>query len=91
MDGFEALLASSRTAVERWVKARVSSYADAEDILQETYLAAFQDFSDLRNQASFLPWILGIARRKTFPTERRKLRRNMPWRRRWNCSPSGTV
>ena len=64
MDQFEALLASSKTAVERWVRSRLSSSADAEDILQETYLAAFQGFSALRNPDAFLPWILGIARRK---------------------------
>ncbi len=64
MDQFEALLASSKTAVERWVRSRLSSFADAEDVLQETYLAAFQGFSALRNPEAFLPWILGIARRK---------------------------
>ena len=64
MDDFETLLAQSRTAVERWVYARMSSHADAEDILQDTFLAAWQSFSALRNQAAFLPWILGIARRK---------------------------
>ena len=64
MDDFEALLAQSRIPVERWVHARVSSFADAEDILQNTYLAAYQGFSGLRNHAAFLPWILGIARRK---------------------------
>ena len=55
MDQFEALLASSKTAVERWVRSRLSSSADAEDILQETYLAAFQGFSALRNPDAFLP------------------------------------
>ena len=64
MEEFERLLAGSRTAVERWVKARISNQADAEDILQEICLAAFQGFSGLHNRASFLPWILGIARRK---------------------------
>ncbi len=64
MEDFEQLLAASRTAVERWVKARVSGRADAEDILQETWLAAFQSFPSLRQRTSFLPWILGIARRK---------------------------
>lgn len=64
MDEFEALLASSRTAVERWLKAHMGNCTDAEDILQDTCLAAFQGFSGLQNKASFLPWILGIARRK---------------------------
>ena len=65
MDGFEALLEKSRTGVERWVKAHVGNTADAEDILQETYLAAFRGFPALRNPDVFLPWLLGIARRKT--------------------------
>ena len=75
MDQFEALLASSKTAVERWVRSRLSSSADAEDILQETYLAAFRGFSALRNPDAFLPWILGIARRKTADWYRVQARR----------------
>ena len=43
MDEFERLLAGNRLGVERYVKFRVSG-PDAEDILQETYLAAFQAF-----------------------------------------------
>ena len=76
MDSFEALLASARTAVERWVRSRLSSPADAEDILQETYLAAFRGFSTLRNPEAFLPWILGIARRKYADWYREKVQRN---------------
>ena len=64
MDEFETLLAGSKTAVERWIKAHIGNRADAEDILQETCLAAFRGFTGLQNKASFLPWILGIARRK---------------------------
>ena len=75
MDHFEVLLASSRTAVERWVKSRTGSPADAEDILQETYMAAFRGFPELRNPDAFLPWILGIARRKYADWYRAKVRR----------------
>ena len=64
MDEFETLLTSSRIAVDRWLKAHMGNCADAEDVLQETCLAAFQGFSRLQNKASFIPWILGIARRK---------------------------
>ena len=64
LDEFEMLLASSKTSVERWIKAHIGNRADAEDVLQDTCLAAFQGFSGLQNKASFLPWILGIARRK---------------------------
>lgn len=64
MDEFETLLASSKTAVERWIKAHIGNCADAEDVLQETCLAAFRGFAGLQSNAFFLPWILGIARRK---------------------------
>ena len=64
MDEFEALLASSRTALTRWIYARVASRADAEDIFQDTCLSAFKAFPALRDRSAFLPWILSIARRK---------------------------
>ena len=75
MEEFAALLAAGRTAVERWVRAHVSSPHDAEDVLQETYLAAYQGFDRLRNRDAFLPWLLGIARRKYADWYRAKSRR----------------
>ena len=75
MEDFEALLAECKTAVERWVKFRVGSLADAEDILQETYLAAYQAFPGLRDRAAFRPWLLGIARRKCADWYRAQARR----------------
>ncbi len=75
MDPFEALLSSARTSVERWVRSRLSNTADAEDILQETWLAAFQGFHELRSPDAFLPWILGIARRKYADWYRAQIRR----------------
>ena len=75
MDQFEALLEKSRTGTERWVRAHVGNTADAEDILQETYLAAFRGFPELRNPDAFLPWILGIAKRKTMDWYRAQARR----------------
>ena len=64
MDEFETLLEASRTALVRWIFAHIGNRADAEDVLQDTCLAAVRGFSELRNKASFLPWILGIARKK---------------------------
>lgn len=61
---FEDLLARERSAVERFVRFRVPSPHDAEDILQETYLAAFRGFSELKNEDAFKAWILEIARRR---------------------------
>lgn len=75
MEDFENLLASGKTAVERFVRAHIGSRADAEDILQETYMAAFQGFAALKNRDVFLPWVLGIARRKCADWYRAQARR----------------
>lgn len=61
---FEELLARERGAVERFVKFRVPSPEEAEDILQETYLAAFRGFPALKSEGAFKAWILEIARRR---------------------------
>ena len=60
---FEALLAAHRTAVERFVRYRLPA-SDADDVLQETYIAAYGSFKTLRSRESFLPWVLSIARYK---------------------------
>ena len=64
MDEFEALLEENRSAAERYVHYRVSSFADADDILQETYITAFSRFGRLRNKESFKAWLISIARHK---------------------------
>ncbi|MCD7737865.1 MAG: sigma-70 family RNA polymerase sigma factor [Lachnospiraceae bacterium] len=64
MDDFETLLAAEGFAVERFVKFKIQSREDAEDVLQEVYLTACQKFSQLRDRASFKAWLLSIARNK---------------------------
>lgn len=64
MDDFERLLVGCRSAVERYVKFRMPSLADAEDVLQEIYVAAAQRLPSLREEERFKAWLLGIARHK---------------------------
>lgn len=64
MAAFEELLAEHQTAVERFVKFRLSSKFDAEDVLQDVYTTAFCKFDQLKNIAAFKPWIISIARNK---------------------------
>lgn len=64
MDDFEKLLNSERVSVERYVRFRLHSREDAEDVLQEIYLAAYQNFSQLKNRNSFKAWLISIARNK---------------------------
>lgn len=64
VDEFENLLEAERVSVERFVRFRISSKADADDVLQEVFLTAYQKFPQLKNQDAFKAWIISIARNK---------------------------
>lgn len=72
MDDFEKLLDAERTSVERFVRFRLNSKADADDVLQEVYFTAYRKFSQLKNKDSFKAWIISIARNKCNDYFRRK-------------------
>ncbi|MBQ2916418.1 MAG: RNA polymerase sigma factor [Clostridia bacterium] len=59
---YEALLAKHRVVVERYINYRMPSTHDADDVIQETYLAAYLHFGDLKNRDFFKQWLLSIAR-----------------------------
>lgn len=61
---FEALLADNKRIIERYVFFRISNKEDAEDILQETYLSAFQKYESLKDKTHFKSWIIRIAKNK---------------------------
>ncbi len=63
MENFDTLLELHKTAIERYVKFRVHE-SDADDILQDIYLNAYQKFSELKNHESFKAWMISIARNK---------------------------
>ena len=50
MDEFEKLLEAERVSVERFVRFRMSSKADADDVLQEIFLKAYQMFPQLQSK-----------------------------------------
>ena len=64
MDEFEKLLRDVSSGVERFVRYRLPSQADADDVLQEVYLSAYRNFSGLKNKDAFKSWIISIARNK---------------------------
>lgn len=72
MTEFEILLNECKNAVERFVWFKLSSKADADDILQETFLTAFQKFDTLADKSHFKAWIISIARNKCNDYYRRK-------------------
>ena len=48
MDTFEQLLESEHKPVERFVRFHISTKADADDVLQEVYITAYQKFQQLK-------------------------------------------
>ncbi len=74
MEPFEQAWQDCRSAVERYVRFRISSLHDAEDVLQEVLSAAVKAYPTLRDRAHFKPWLIGIARNKCADFLRRKYR-----------------
>lgn len=72
MEEFEALLSAQHAVVERFVRFRIGERADADDVLQEVYLAAYRKFGDLREKSAFKAWLLSIARSKCSDYFRKK-------------------
>ncbi|MBQ8512223.1 MAG: sigma-70 family RNA polymerase sigma factor [Clostridia bacterium] len=76
---FETLLSRHAVVLERYVRYRMPDDPDADDVLQNTMLAALTHFDDLRDKSLFKRWILKIAenecrmclrkRRETVPLE----------------------
>lgn len=60
---FEKLYLESYSTVYGWVRARMSSDADAEDVVSEAYLRAARSFSSFDpSRAKFGTWVITIAR-----------------------------
>lgn len=64
MTDFETLVTANLPPLERFVKFRVGNHPDAEDLLQEVLAAAYRNRDTVSSEATFKPWILGIARNK---------------------------
>jgi RNA polymerase sigma-70 factor, ECF subfamily len=64
------------TAVGRLCMAMLRSQAEAEDVVQETFVAAYQGFAAYRGEASFRAWLCGIARKKCLKLIEGKRRRD---------------
>ncbi len=64
MTEFEAKLAECRGALERFVRFKMPSDFDADDVMQEVMIAASEGYAELRAGDSFRAWLIGIARNK---------------------------
>lgn len=57
--------------IYNFVYVRLRNHAEAEEIVQETFLAVFRSFDNYRGQSSLLSWIYGIAKNTTNNSLRR--------------------
>lgn len=71
-ESISALYEEHVKAVYRFVFYKVGNTEDAEDITQETLIAAFDGIKNFRGDASFRNWCYEIAKRKTADLWRKK-------------------
>ena len=69
---FERLLQENLAFLERYVRFKVSSQYDAEDLIQDVCIAAIARYASLKDPSSFKAWLLGIANNKCKDYYRRK-------------------
>lgn len=61
LSAFEALVAATREQVYGLALRMMGTDADAAEVLQETYLSAYQGLSAYRGEAAFSSWVYRIA------------------------------
>ncbi|MBE6709188.1 MAG: RNA polymerase sigma factor [Ruminococcaceae bacterium] len=59
---FEELLQKHKIVIERYINFRMPNSFDADDVIAETYYAAYRNFPKLQYHDLFKPWLLSIAR-----------------------------
>jgi len=76
MKDFDRLLQAALPGLERFVKFRISSRFDAEDVIQEVCARAYQRQSQLKNPEAFQGWVLAIARSQCADYYRKQTQRS---------------
>lgn len=64
LQAFEQLIRKYQDQVFRFALYALPTRQDAEDVAQETFIAAFRYIGRFRGDASFLTWLMSIARKK---------------------------
>jgi RNA polymerase sigma-70 factor, ECF subfamily len=71
---FGELVEHNRQAVYRAAYAALGSAADADDVVQEAFVTAYQKLDTFRGESSFKTWLLSIAWRKALDRRKRMTR-----------------
>lgn len=75
MEFFEEALRSAMPALERYLKFHIASRDDAEDLLQECCITAFERQKSLQSPDAFRGWLFAIARNKCLDYYRARAKR----------------
>src|SRR5215469_15325647 len=79
---FNILIDRHQQAVRTFLRGLLSNHSDADDIAQETFLAAWTQAQSFRGQGSVRSWLFSIAWRKAKGSQRgwfRAVRRDTAW------------
>ena len=74
---FQAILDEHRDAVYRFAVASVGPH-EAEDVFQETFMAALRGYPKLRGDSNLRGWVMTIAHSKVMDAHRARGRRALP-------------
>jgi RNA polymerase sigma factor (sigma-70 family) len=74
---FQSLLEAHRADVYRFIVA-TAGYADADDVFQETWIAALRAYPRLRRSDNLRAWLFRIAQNKAIDAHRARGRRPLP-------------
>ena len=72
---FNTLIDRHQQAVRTFLRGITATHSDADDIAQETFLAAWRQANSFRGQGSVRSWLFSIAWRKAKDDQRRWFRR----------------
>ena len=70
-DAFESLVVRHRAAVYRYARSLADQPGEAEDVLQETFLAAWRGAGGFAGRSSVRTWLLVIARNRALRSRER--------------------
>lgn len=61
---FISLFTDHKKLIERYIHYKISNYADAEDLIQDVSIAAYENFHKLSDIKNFKQWLISIASNK---------------------------
>lgn len=73
-DVIKSWVTSYTDSMYTWAYSKVSDQATAEDLVQETFLSAFQSFEKFRSESSAKTWLFSILNNKIIDHLRQKFR-----------------